>query len=264
MHIIWRKPHATRVETTVVAAAGAIRFENVFLAGAFILCWANKMIVTRNSQFSTSHLDKTRAASSVSPPESGAVSPHTRAVLFMESAGFAISYPERPVIMPTVEIILKEKITGLGAEADIVKVRAGYARNFLVPQGKALEATRANKTRLKTLQSRRAEREAKELAEAEAVAAKLKKVTLKLTLKTGADGKAFGSVTAHDIGKALEEQGPKNLVLERHAIQLEKAIKQTGKFEVPVRVHHDVTATIKVVVSPESGETPAAAEEAAE
>ena len=163
--------------------------------------------------------------------------------------------------MPTVEVILKEQIKGLGAEADIVKVRAGYARNFLVPQGKALEASRANKTRLKVLQARRAERESKELAEPEAIAAKLKKVTLRLTLKTGADGKAFGSVTAHDLAAALAEQGPKGLELERHAIQLEKAIKQTGKFDVPVRLHAQVTTNIKVVVSPESGEAEPEGEE---
>lgn len=159
--------------------------------------------------------------------------------------------------MPTVEVILKEQIKGLGAEADTVKVRAGYARNFLVPQGKALEATRANKTRLKVLQARRAEREGKELSDAESIAAKLKKVTLRLTLKTGADGKAFGSVTAHDIATALVEQGPKGLELERHAIQLEKAIKQTGKFEVPVRLHSQVTTNLRVIVSPESGEVEA-------
>lgn len=156
--------------------------------------------------------------------------------------------------MPTVEVILKEQIKGLGAEADIVKVRAGYARNFLVPQGKALEATRSNKTRLKALQARRSEREAKELAEAEAMAAKLKKVTLRLTLKTGADGKAFGSVSSHDLAVALAEQGPKGLELERHAIQLDKPIKQTGKFDVPVRLHSDVTVNVKLVVSPESGQ----------
>jgi len=162
--------------------------------------------------------------------------------------------------MPTVEVILKEQIKGLGAEADIVKVRAGYARNFLVPQGKALEATRSNKTRLKALQARRSEREAKELAEAEAMAAKLKKITLRLTLKTGADGKAFGSVSSHDLAVALAEQGPKGLELERHAIQLEKAIKQTGKFDVPVRLHPEVTVNVKLVVSPESGEPEAEGE----
>ncbi len=164
--------------------------------------------------------------------------------------------------MPTVEIILKEQIKGLGAEADIVKVRAGYARNFLVPQGMALEATRANTARLKTLQARRAEREGKELSEAESLAAKLKKLTLRLTLKTGADGKAFGSVTAHDVENALAEHGPKGLALERHAVQLDKAIKQTGKFEIPVRLHPQVTTNVRLVVSPESGEQEPAEETA--
>ncbi|MFN0127275.1 MAG: 50S ribosomal protein L9 [Verrucomicrobiales bacterium] len=163
--------------------------------------------------------------------------------------------------MPTVEVILKEQIKGLGAEADIVKVRAGYARNFLVPQGVALEATRTNKTRLKALQARRSEREAKELTDAESVAAKLKKVTLRLTLKTGADGKAFGSVTAHDVAAALAEQGPKGLVLDRHAVQLDKGIKQTGKFDIPVRLHPQVTANVRLVVSPESGAEEAPTEE---
>jgi large subunit ribosomal protein L9 len=161
--------------------------------------------------------------------------------------------------MPTVEVILKQQIQGLGAEADIVRVKAGYARNFLVPGGLALEATAGNRNSLKVLKARRAEREPKELNEAETIASKLKKVTLKLTLKTGADGKAFGSVTALDIARALGEQGPKGLGLDRHAIQLEKPIKQTGKFEVPLRLHPQVTTALKVHVAAESdqgSETP--------
>lgn len=166
--------------------------------------------------------------------------------------------------MPTVEIILKEPIKGLGAEADIVKVKAGYARNYLVPTGRAYFATAANKRHLKLLQARRAEREAKELAEAEALASKLRKVTLKLTLKTGVDGKAFGSISSNDLHLALAEQGPKNLTLEKHAIQLEKPIKQTGKFEVPVKLHPHVTALVKVHVAAESKDKESQEEEAAE
>ncbi len=154
--------------------------------------------------------------------------------------------------MPTIDIILKDQIKGLGAEADIVKVRAGYARNFLIPTGQAFEATKSNLRSLTTLKARRAEREARELADAEAVATKLRKVTLKLTLKTGGDGKAFGSITALDLLNALREQGPKGVELERHAIELEKPIKQTGKFDVPVKVHPQVTANVKVSVSAES------------
>lgn len=163
--------------------------------------------------------------------------------------------------MPSVEVILKEPIRGLGAEADIVKVKSGYARNFLVPQGKALEATKGNLRVIHALKARRAEREARELAEAEGVATKIRKANLKLTLRTGSDGKAFGSITTLDLLQALEDQGPKGVKLDRHAIQLEKPIKQTGKFDVPVRVHPQVTANLRVTVSPESGET---AEESAE
>ena len=153
--------------------------------------------------------------------------------------------------MPTVQIILKERIKGLGAEADTIKVRAGYARNFLVPQGKALFATAKNLQQLEDLKAKRAQREAAELAEAEATAAKLKKVHLKLTLKTGAEGKAFGSISVSDILKALEDQGPKGISLEKHAIELEKAIKTTGKFDIPVRVHPDVSVNLRLTVSPE-------------
>jgi large subunit ribosomal protein L9 len=170
--------------------------------------------------------------------------------------------PSSPAtIMPTVEVILKQQIKELGAEADIVKVKAGYARNFLVPNGMALEATAGNRNSLKALKARRAEREAKELTEAETVASKLKKVTLKLTLKTGADGKAFGSVTALDVARALAEQGPKGLNLDRHAIHLEKSIKQTGKFEVPVRLHPQVTTSLKVHVAAESDQGAETAED---
>jgi large subunit ribosomal protein L9 len=156
--------------------------------------------------------------------------------------------------MPTIEVILKEPIQGLGAEADVVHVKAGFARNFLVPRGKAIEATKGNRRHINALKARRAEREGKELAEAEALAAKLKKITLKLTLKTGADGKAFGSITTMDLAKALEDQGPKGLAIDRHAIQLEKPIKQTGKFDIPVKVHPQVTATFKLNVAAESAE----------
>ncbi|MGI8602689.1 MAG: 50S ribosomal protein L9 [Verrucomicrobiales bacterium] len=166
--------------------------------------------------------------------------------------------------MPTVEVILKEPIKDLGAEADIVKVKAGYARNFLVPKGKALEATKGNLRHVKALQNRRAEREGKELAEAETLAGKLKKLNLKLTLKTGSDGKAFGSITTMDIAHAVEAQGPKGITIDRHSIQLDKPIKQTGKFEVPVKIHPQVTTTIRVNVTADTEEKPNAETEKAE
>jgi large subunit ribosomal protein L9 len=159
--------------------------------------------------------------------------------------------------MASVQVILKEKVANLGAEADVVTVRAGYARNFLVPQGKALEANESNRRHLKVLEIARAEREARELAEAEKTASKIKKLKLKLELSTGQGGKAFGSITTIDIAKALEAQG--GITVDRHAIALEKPIKSTGKFEIPVALHPEVSVDIRLTVEAEG----AAGEEAA-
>lgn len=155
--------------------------------------------------------------------------------------------------MANVQVILKEKINGLGAEADVVQVKRGYARNFLVPQGKAYEATAGNLRNVNHLKAIRAEREAKELQEAEKTAAKLKKLKLKLTLQTGQGGKAFGSITTIDIAKAVAESAAK-VELDRHLIQLEKPIKSTGTFEVPVKLHHDVNCFLKITVTADSDE----------
>jgi large subunit ribosomal protein L9 len=151
--------------------------------------------------------------------------------------------------MATTQVILKEKIKGLGAEADVVKVKRGYARNFLVPVGKAYEATKGNLRQIENLKKVRAKREAEELAEAEKTAAKLKKVKLKMTLATGANGKAFGSITTIDIAKALEEQS--KITLDRHQIQLDKPIKSTGKHEVNVKVLGEVACFIRIDVTAE-------------
>lgn len=150
--------------------------------------------------------------------------------------------------MATTQVILRQKIQNLGAEGDVVKVRAGFARNFLLPKCKAYEATPGNLRRLESLKKSRAEREAKELEEAEKQATKLRKLKLKLTLATGQGGKAFGSITATDIAKAVEASSAK-VKLEKHQIVLDKPIKSTGTFEVPVKVHHDVECFLKVTVA---------------
>ncbi|MBV6498134.1 MAG: 50S ribosomal protein L9 [Prosthecobacter sp.] len=155
--------------------------------------------------------------------------------------------------MANVEVILKEKIKGLGAEADVVKVKRGFARNFLVPQGKAYEASAGNLRHLNHLKALRAEREAKELQEAEKTASKLKKLKLKLTLQTGQGGKAFGSITTIDIAKAVAESSAK-VELDRHQIQLDKPIKNTGSFEVPVKLHGEVSCFLKLSVTAADGE----------
>ena len=99
--------------------------------------------------------------------------------------------------MPSTEIILTENIPGLGAEADVVKVRRGYARNFLLPQGKAYEVTKRSLRQLDNLKAKRATREAAELNEAEELSRRISKLKVVFTLETGETGKAFGSVTAH-------------------------------------------------------------------
>ncbi len=158
--------------------------------------------------------------------------------------------------MANAQVILKEKIEGLGAEADVVKVRAGYARNFLIPQGKAYEATRANLRHVENLKAARAKREAEELDTAQALATKVSKLRPKFTLELGQGGKAFGSVTSLDIHKELEAAG---VTLDRHAIELEKPIKTSGKHEVTVRIHPQVSTTITVNVAATGGEEAAEA-----
>ncbi len=158
--------------------------------------------------------------------------------------------------MATTQVILKEKIINLGAEGDLVKVRAGFARNFLLPQGKAFAATKSNLSQLETLKKVRAEREAKELEEAEKTAVKLRRLKLKLTLATGQGGKAFGSITAMDIQKAVAESSAKT-ELEKHQIDLDKPIKSTGSFEIPIKLHHGVECVIKLVVFAADGKAAA-------
>jgi large subunit ribosomal protein L9 len=177
-----------------------------------------------------------------------------------DSREFFIFNPSPPefAFMAHVQVILKEKIATLGAEADIVPVRAGYARNFLIPKGKAFEATSGNLRHVEHLKAKRAEREGKELADAQALASRMKKLNIRLQLSTNQAGKAFGAITNMDIANALAEH---KIEIDRHQIQLEKPIKSTGKFEVPVRLHPEVEATLRVTVNAAEGE---GTEEAAE
>lgn len=157
-----------------------------------------------------------------------------------------------PTPMANAQVILKEKIEGLGAEADVVKVRAGYARNFLIPQGKAYEASRSNLRHVEALKASRARREAEELLVFQELATKISKLKPKFTLSTGGQGgKAFGSVTSMDIHKELENNG---IVIDRHAIELEKPIKKSGATEVTIRLHPEVITTITISVDAGEGE----------
>ena len=145
--------------------------------------------------------------------------------------------------MPTTEVILTDNVPGLGAEADVVKVRRGYARNYLLPRGKAYEVTPAALRQLDNLKKKRAEREARELNEAEELARKIGKAHLVFTLATGESGKAFGSVTAQDIVHRMRNE--LGIEIDRHKLVLERPIKDTGEHEVVIKLHHDVTAQFK-------------------
>jgi large subunit ribosomal protein L9 len=155
--------------------------------------------------------------------------------------------------MAHTEVILTENIPSLGAEADIVKVRRGYARNFLLPQGKALEVTAGSLRRINHLKARRAEREARELTAAEELASKINKLTLSFTLETGETGKAFGSITPKDIHDRLVAE-LKDLPLPKHAVAIDRPIKESGNHEVPVKLHHDVTAKLRITIASPTSE----------
>ena len=144
------------------------------------------------------------------------------------------------------EVILLEKIANLGELGQVVKVKDGYARNFLIPQGKAKRATEENR---KAFESRRAELEkaqATALAKAQERAAKLNGLTLQITQKAGPDGRLFGSVTNYDIVEALGKQGHE---VERAQIRMPQGpLKQVGAFPIEIALHTDVDATNTVSV----------------
>lgn len=148
------------------------------------------------------------------------------------------------------EVLLKKPVAGLGAEGDQVKVRAGFARNFLFPQGIAVPVTQANRKQIEALKKARAIREAKELDDAKAAAAKLTGVALSFAVKTGDAGKLFGSVSTTDIAKKLAEMGHE---IEKKAIHLEHgAIKQLGKTTATVKFHAEVSVEIEIEVVSEN------------
>ncbi len=149
--------------------------------------------------------------------------------------------------MANSEIILIENIPGLGAEADVVKVKAGYARNFLIPHGKAYEVTPVTMRKLNHLKAKRAEREAKELNDAEEIARKINKLKITMLLETGESGKAFGSITSKDIAERIQSELG-GAEFDRSTIVLERPIKETGAHEVPIKLHSDVTAKLNLTV----------------
>ena len=144
-----------------------------------------------------------------------------------------------------IEVILREDIKTLGHAGEMVRVKPGYARNYLLPKGLAYEATDGNKKRIAAETRVRAARNQAEQAEAERAAATLREVTLTLSGKAGEEGKLFGSITSQDIADALAQQGH---TVDRRRIELEHPIKTTGTHTVTVRLHPEVHADVRVSV----------------
>ena len=144
------------------------------------------------------------------------------------------------------QVILMEKVANLGELGDVVKVKDGFARNFLIPHGKAKRATEAN---LKAFESRRGDLEkaqAETLGKARERATRLEGLTLQITQKAGPDGRLFGSVTNYDIVEALQKQGHE---VERANVRMPQGpLKQVGDFPIQIALHTDVTATVNVSV----------------
>ena len=146
------------------------------------------------------------------------------------------------------KVLLREDVDDLGARGEIVRVRAGYARNYLLPRNLAVEATAWN---VKGIESERAawlKKEAKERSTAEGQAQQIGALQLEFKRKAGEQGALYGSVTSMDVAEALRERGYE---IDRHRIHMREPLKRVGEYTVPVRLHREVTLDLKVRVAPE-------------
>lgn len=148
--------------------------------------------------------------------------------------------------MAKTEVILTHNIVGLGGESDQVKVAAGYARNYLFPQRLAIPLTQSNKRQIEALRKQRAEREAHELNSMTELAKSISKLIAVVTVKTGEDGRLFGTVTNGMIADQLKTQF--DISLDKKKIHIEKPIKTLGEHEIELRLYTDVNTTLKVRV----------------
>ena len=162
--------------------------------------------------------------------------------------------------MAHMDVLLREDVEHLGHRGDVVKVRAGYGRNYLLPQGLAIEATTGNKRMIEEQRRVLAKREQRERVSAEGEAGKLEGLDIRFDRRVGEHGLLYGSVTALDIVEALKERG---YTVERRRISLRDHIKEVGDYDVVIKLHRDVTPTIKVRVRKEGAPDELEATEAA-
>ena len=145
------------------------------------------------------------------------------------------------------EVILREHVDNLGRRGDVVKVAAGYARNYLLPRKLALAVTEANKRQIDRERVAAEARDAEERSGAEAVARRMEQVEIEIARRVGENDTMYGSVTTADIAQALTAKG---FEVEKRKIALHDAIKSVGEHTVPVKIHRDVTAQVKIKVVP--------------
>ena len=146
------------------------------------------------------------------------------------------------------QIILQEDVEKLGTRGQVVEVKEGYARNFLLPRKLALPASAGNMKRLEKMRAAFAKKSAVEIADAQKLAELLGGVSLELTRKAGENDQMFGSVTSADISEALAAKG---FTIDKRKITLAEPIKVIGEYEVPLKLHREVTATVKLAVKKE-------------
>jgi len=147
------------------------------------------------------------------------------------------------------EVILKEDVMKLGSRGDVVKVAEGYGRNFLLPRKLAIEATSGNKKVVEQMRAAGLRRSAKEKAQAEELSKQFDGLSVSFQRRSGENDQLFGSVTSSDIAEALEKKG---FTLDRRKIQIHEPLKSVGEFTIPVKLHKDVTAHLKVVIEKEA------------
>lgn len=150
--------------------------------------------------------------------------------------------------MAHTKVLLREDVDDLGARGEIVRVRAGYARNYLLPRKLAVEATTSNVKQIDQERAALLKKEAKERATADAQSEKLGTLVLEFKRKAGEQGALYGSVTSMDVAEALHERGYE---IDRHRIHMREPLKRLGDFTVPVRLHREVTVDLKVKVAAE-------------
>ena len=150
--------------------------------------------------------------------------------------------------MKSTNLILRQSVPNVGEAGDLVTVKSGFARNFLLPRGLAFEATEGNIRRLEEDRQRAEERVKRDFLEARRRASALEQVSLTFNARAGEESKLFGSITTSDIAEKLNAEGKLDFEIDRRQIELEEPIKTLGVFNVPVKLHGDVRPEIKVWV----------------